>query len=362
MNASSRREAILTGVSYPLRASAALLSAILSLYSCATPAPVPGKACRTTAGIPGPEDFDVDTSFRPPRLLISSQDRRDHDPNGEFVKPGVIFQLSPARELVGTPQPLPFADRDGLPFHPHGIAFAVLGGVPLLYVINHAMFNHHLIEVFAVKPGELKLLRRLRSPLLISPNDLVALPNGDLYVTNDHGSTGNGFARQVEDVLARPWSSVVMYNAASSKWSVVADGIAFANGIAVSPSGDSLYVGSSRDRGIFVYKRTPSTGELSPRPDFIDLHSGADNLMWEKPGILDIAAHPSAIAFLGHMRSSENLSPSEIFRLNTESRVAERIYSNDGKQISGSSTGLVWNGMLIVGQVFEPFLLTCNAD
>ncbi len=364
MNVSSPRAAILTGAFLSPRSSSfpfcAVLLSVLLLTACKAPVYVAGKNCRPIPEMPGPEDFDIDPAAKPPRIFVSSQDRRDLDPNGEFVRQGRIFQLSVSRDTAPVPQPLPFADRDGLPFHPHGIAYAVLGGVPYLYVINHAMRRNHLIEVFAVKPTELKLIRRLRSPLLTSPNDLTVLPNGNIYVTNDHGTT-SGFTRFLEDLFARPWGNVVMFEASTNSWRIAAEKFAFPNGVAASPSGSRLYVASTRDRAVFTLPIAPN-GDLGSSQTLISLPAGPDNLLWEKPGILNVAAHTSVTAFYSHMQNRERPSPSEVFRIDVEKASADRIYSNDGSQISASSTALVTSGSLLIGQVFEPFLLNCQME
>ncbi|MCE9597744.1 MAG: SMP-30/gluconolactonase/LRE family protein [Spirochaetia bacterium] len=308
------------------------------------------------SGMPGPEDFDLDVLSRPARLIVSSQERRLLDPNGEFSEAGAIYQVPFTREATLPAQPLPIVERDGLPFHPHGIHLVVSGGITLLYVINHAMHASHSIEIFELRARDLRFLRRMRSPLLISPNDILALADGQFYVTNDHGETG--IRQTLENLFAFGWSNVVHYRA--GYWSVVADKIAFANGLALSDSGDTLYVAGTRDRGLFKYARNTLTGQLA-YSSFINLNSGPDNLMWEKSGLLNVAAHPDVLAFVSHMRDKQKPSPADVFRVNVLDGTVTRIYSNDGTQISAASTALVTGGRLFVSQVFEPAVLSCSA-
>lgn len=305
--------------------------------------------------MPGPEDFEPEPLPKPARIFVSSQNRRALDEAGEFAQGGTIFQLS--LEPGAVPEPMTLAERDALPFHPHGIAAVARAPFPLLYVINHPVHHSHVIEIFEVRMKELRFVRRLRSPLLISPNDLVALPDGHIYVTNDHG-TEQGVSRLLEDLLALRKSNVVRYDGVT--WRIAAENIAFANGIAVSQSGDRLFVGSSRDRGIYVYSRLAG-GALNDAPRFVDLNSGADNLMWETPEWLNVAAHPSALDFLAHARDSASPSPSEVFRVHAETLRVARVYRDPGTQISASSTALVMANRLLVSQVFEDFAISCDA-
>lgn len=343
----SRHQGILTGC--------LIVTLALNSWACSSIPPRPASGCTRVSGIPGPEDFEAEPGPGPARILVSSQNRRTLDEAGEFARQGAIYRV--AIDGSTPPDPLPITERDGLPFHPHGISIVMRAPFPLLYVINHPVHHSHAIEIFEIRTRELRFVRRLRSPLLISPNDLVALPNGHIYVTNDHG-TAPGLKRNLEDLLALKWSSVVMFD--GLYWRTVATDIAFANGIAASSSADRIFVASSRDRGLYIFARQPD-GQLSPSPVFLPLDSGADNLLWEKPDVLNVAGHPSPLAFLSHASDPESLSPSEVFRIPTDTLRPVRIYRDNGSQISASSTALVAGTRLIIAQVFEDFLLNCEA-
>ncbi|MBL8021529.1 MAG: hypothetical protein JNM27_17800, partial [Leptospirales bacterium] len=93
--------------------------------------------------MPGPEDFDIDLLARPARLIVSSQERRLTDPNGEFSEVGTIFQVPFTREAVQAPIPMPIVEREGVPFHPHGLHVVVSGGITLRYALNPATHASH---------------------------------------------------------------------------------------------------------------------------------------------------------------------------------------------------------------------------
>lgn len=321
--------------------------------TCSTIQTINNANCARISGIPGPEDFEPEPGPKPAKLFVSSQDRRSLSPSGEFDKPGAIF-LVPLDG--GAPERLSLTERDALPFHPHGLAVALRTPFPVLYVINHPVHHSHVIELFEIRGKELRFIRRLRSPLLVSPNDLIALSDGHIYVTNDHGTPG-GIARTLEDLFAQQKSNVVHFDGV--QWRHAASNISFANGIAASPDSRRIFVASSRDRGLFVFNRS-TDGQLTYHA-FAQLDIGADNLLWEKPGILNLAGHPSALAFLSHVRNPENISPSEVLRINAETLQAVKVFSDPGTLISASSTAQVIGGRLIISQVFEDFLLSCPA-
>lgn len=331
---------------------AAFVSACL--LSCQGFARLDLRDCKTIGDMPGPEDFEIDRADpKKPRLIVSSQERRKRDPNGEAMMPGQIFSVPLDTSI---PEILTLKNRDELPFHPHGISLIRQGTESTLYVINHMMSMNHVIEVFTLKEKELIFKTRIRHPLLIHPNDLVALPDGELYVTNDHGKTG--VAGFFEDLFAAGWSNVVHLR--KGNWEIAAEGMAFANGVQVNPKGDRLFVSGTRDGGIHVYPREAATGKIGERLDFWNLKSGVDNLLWEDEYHIVTTGHPDMLAFLGHLRSAESHSPSEIFRIQAVTGEFERIMANEGTLIDAASTAVIWNGRLYVSQVFDPEVVHCS--
>lgn len=310
-------------------------------------------------GVPGPEDFaldDVTYGGRRPRLIVSSQERRSTDPNGEFLEPGFIYSVPLSRNgEFETPERMSFVNRDDYPFHPHGLSL-VEGPEGLeLYVINHALKQSHSIEVFRVRRDELVFVRRLRSKLLVSPNDLVALPDGMLYISNDR--LGAGVSAALCDYFAFGCGNVVHYSPAENLWRVAATDISFANGVEVR--GDRLYVAGTMDQGIHVYQRDAFTGRVGAKTAFYDIGSGVDNLIWENDNQVLVAAHPDIFAFLDHVGDADNHSPSEVYRVDALTGRSQRIFADDGRLIDASATALMYAGRLFVTQVFDPELVSC---
>jgi len=212
------------------------------------------------------------------------------------------------------------------------------------------------IEVFDVD-GDRLVFRppRLTHALLDSPNDLVALPDGQIYVTNMGPS--RGITGLLSLLLGLRLGTVVHYK--DGQWHPVADGISYANGIAVSPAGDTLFVAGLRDQGIHVYPRNPGTGAIGARARFIPVGSGVDNLTWADARTLVVAAHPKLLALALHARDAARRAPSQIYRIDAATGASTLVYADDGATISAASTGLVWKDRLYMGQVFGRGIVAC---
>ena len=325
----------------------ALAIVVAALIGCGSLAPPSARDCHAVAWIPGPEDLELDTTdARGPRLLVSSFERRHDAGDGRIV-------AVPLRDRgFGEPRVLTLTGRDGRVFAPHGIALARTSAGPRLYVINHPAASEHAVEVFAVDGDRLVFERRLMSPLLVDPNDLVARDDGQIYVTNT-GASGLGGA--LGFVLGLRRGTVVHFR--NGTWQPAVADIGYANGIAIDPRGDVLYVAGFRDQAIHVFRRT---GAAWRREEPIHVGSGVDNLTWADDDTLIAAAHPSLSAFMRHWRDGARRAPTEVYRIDVRRRRApERIYTDQGAIVSAASTAILRNGWLYMGQVFDPQVVGC---
>jgi len=104
---------------------------------------------------------------------------------------GTIFEVS-LDPKTGWGSPMAWESQILPPdFRPHGISYTRIAGIPTLFVISHTYqdANPHVVEVFQKeKTLGWQHKKTLRHPSLTSPNDLYALPNGDVYVSNDRGT------------------------------------------------------------------------------------------------------------------------------------------------------------------------------
>lgn len=300
--------------------------------------------------MPGPEDIELDLSGPAARLIVSAVERRK-------AAQGAIFAIPVGQDgALGAPRALEVVGRDDTPFVPHGISL-VGEAKPRLYVINHIARDRHAVEVFRLDGERLAFVDRLTSPLLTTPNDLVTLADGQIYVTNT-GRT-SGIAGALALLLVRRLGSVVHHK--DGRWTEVATGIAFANGIALAPDGGALYVAGTRDKALYVFRRDPRTGTLGAESRTIVIGSGVDNLTWTDGNTLVLAAHPSLFPFVLHASGVRQRSPSEVYRVDVSgARAPELVFADDGTRVSAASTAILWRDRLYMGQVFSPGVIACS--
>ncbi len=297
----------------------------------------------------GTEDIAVDPDRQ--HVFVSAADRRSEDP-----QPGGIylidFSAAPDRrraERVSNDAP---AD-----FHPHGISlWTGEDGAQRLFVINHPRSGGHTVEIFDVGgAGMLTHAETIRHDALLSPNDLVAVGPRAFYASNDRRFAG-GLGAVLETYLALPLTSVSYFDGESG--SLVAEGLVFANGVAVSPGGRTLYVAEAMGRRVSVFDRAPQSGELT-RQDRLAVDTMPDNIELDAQGRLLIGAHPRALDFLAHVGDANAISPSHVIRLDPASGDVETLFYDDTGLINAASVGAYVGDTLVIGAVFEGHVLAC---
>jgi hypothetical protein len=368
-----------------------LLLGILLLAACrgepVTSASVRQSPCRMVLRVAGPEDFAVDRSASPPRLLVSSRNLR----SGRSGPPDGIYSVPlDAHPAPTPPRPLPLVGRDDCSFHPHGVSLTREAGGSrrsLLYVVNHHEAEDAApsrgcfrqtggsplrerpvasIEVFRVEPKRLVFVQRLADPeILTNGNDLVALPNGEVWVTNPPPGQ---LALLRERLTGEPASKVMRFTCpkgetlpCSGTWQVALRLRGYANGIAhrTRPGGpEVLYVASTMGKAVHVFEI--GQGGLVERPA-IPLATHPDNLEWDQgERSLLVAAHPNLRRFLQHAISPRVSAPSEVWRVSvTTGGPPELLFEDGGGLVSAVSTGACADGGLFLGQVFGAGVFRC---
>ena len=242
----------------------------------------------------------------------------------------------------------------GLILHPHGVDLVrARDGSLQLYVISHPHLGKGAEAViqYRLERDHLVFQRRYSGSHLVSPNDLAVRSDGSFYVCNDSSARGG----ILELILGLRRSTVVYYDGLGG-WSVAAERLAMANSAAID--GDTLYVSATRANRVYAYS-TAAGGRLTDRRVLARI-KGPDNLVLEASELL-VAAHRNSLAFMAHVRNPGRRSPSTVYAIDTQSGAATVLFADDGARISAASTGLRHEGVLYLGQVFEPFLLRCAA-
>lgn len=311
--------------------------------------------CVAVDAPPGPEDLVMlpDGSA----AIVSAQDRRDRSAPGALwyydlrQQPGRFTRL----ETPG-----------GFPFHPHGIALHQAGdGQIHLQVINHRSEDRHTVEIFTLHSGESAPLLRHRgsvaSGLFVHPNGIAAAGPEAFYVTNDRGS-GPRWMHMVENLLQLSRSNVVYHDGRGAR--IVAEDIAFANGVELSADGNTLLVGSTLWRMMLAYTRDPRSGALV-RSGSLALPGGVDNIHRDAAGDLWVAVHVNSFAFIGHAMNADKQAPSQVLRLDRDGRGSTRVqeaFGDPGDLLSAASAAVHHAGRVLIGAVFDSRILDCRID
>ena len=318
-----------------------------------TPTVVGTQGCVKLGELPGPEDMERDPATG--LVFIASAQRR----GGKGFRPreGAVYVYRPGQE--GPPRRLEVEGRSDLRLHGLGL-LAPQAGPHKLFLVNH-LPDGEAVEIVRLEAGDPPRLvheRTVRDPLFVSLNDVAPIGGDAFYVTNDH-RRGPGAGHVLEDFALLSQASVVVHDGKGAR--TVAAGLRYANGLLADPAASRLYVAETSARRLRVYQRRPDLGL-----DLIATHglgTAPDNLTLGQDGALYVAAHPRTIDFLRHAKDGAHRSPSQVLRLRLDERGAlvERaeIYGDTGDPISGSSVALPIEGALLIGGVFDPFLLRC---
>ena len=309
-------------------------------------------ACTPITGLVGAEDITVHPGTGV--AYISATDRRAvgaGEPGRGAIYAYDLKAASPRlRNLT------PTADAD---FRPHGISlYRGDDGREVLYAINHAG-NRHGIEIYDLVDVKLAHRATLSDPLLLAPNDLLAVGHDRLYVTNDHANPA-GLGRALEEYLGLALSTVVYYD--GERFAEAASDIPYANGINVSPDGATLYVASTTGGSVFVFGIDAASGALEERGE-IEVGSGVDNIEIDAAGDLWIGAHPKLLSFVQHAADASQLSPSQVIRVrapDSADPVVEEVFLSLGGDLSGASVGAVYRDRLLIGAALDDHILDCR--
>ncbi|HEX7776929.1 MAG TPA: SMP-30/gluconolactonase/LRE family protein [Parvibaculum sp.] len=313
--------------------------------------------CQTVASPPGPEDIAIDRERG--IAFVSATDRRAVMRGDKGVRGG-IYAIDLNGPVSGWAL-RPVTANEPADFRPHGISLYIgADGKRRLFAVNHPASGGQAIEIFDVGAGGLLThVKTVSDPLLISPNDVVAVGPESFYATNDHG-TASPRGQTLDDLLLWRNANIVYFDGATMR--VAGDRLSFANGINVSADGKTVYVSETLGAALHVYKRDVATGALTPS-DYIRLGTGLDNIDVEPDGALLIAAHPHLMALLAAGKDPKALSPSQVVRVEFDAKGGGRagtIYLNMGGQISGSSVAAGFGDKMLIGNVFDPKILVCT--
>jgi arylesterase/paraoxonase len=321
---------------------------------------VPGFAgsCTAIPSASGPEDIAIDETSG--FAFVSAMDRRARAAGKPSPSDGLyaLALNAPAHlvRLAGTP-----AD-----FHPHGISLVrTADGALTLMAINHRADGSHSVDSFdvAVKDGAVRLTEvgSIQSGQLVSPNAIAALDRNRFYITNDHTSV-TAFGRMLDDMLVIPRANVLFFD--GTVFFVVAKGLAFPSGAALSPDGRHLYITEAYNRRLTTYARSPVSG-ATEAVGTLAIPSNLDNLRFDAAGHLWVGSHPKALAMAAWRSDPSKPAPSQIFKVTLAGGIPQNavaVYTNPGGEIGGSSVAAVTGKRMLIGSPFDTKILDCRMD
>jgi len=301
--------------------------------------------CDTVSGLAGPEDLVVDPLSG--LVFVSSLDRRSKTARGGIYRVDPLDPLSDRGwrdATAGEPEA----------FRPAGLDFFGADQGQRLFVVNEA---GPAIEIYeADANGALSHLKTVSEKRLTSPNNIAAVSADTFYVTNDVTAGRHTWLGAIQFLTRSKQGQVLMYR--DGVWSVAADGLQFANGVALSADQETLYVSESAGKQVRIFDRDPETGALTPQ-SVVKLPIAPDNLSLDADGSLWIAGMPKPLALPGHERNPGYLAPSEVMRLAPDGSI-DRVYADDGSELSASSTAAHVADKLMVGAIYDSKFLLCE--
>lgn len=295
----------------------------------------------------GPEDIVLDIQNGTTRILASCNERVKNKPPFSEI---VALNLETNQRTLLTRKSEPAF----LKFNPHGFYLQIVNGKKLLYIVNHYKDDSKInsILVYELNGDEMTFKKEVRSDLMLSPNEVCALPNGSFYFTNDMGSDDLIY----EQLFNKSGGSVV-YCDTDGNCRYAEEKLAFPNGLEYK--NQQLFLATTRNYGLFQYDILDD-GTLTNKTKISSIN-GMDNIRWNNEN-LTVSVHPDEIAFVKHSTDEKFHSPSWTYLIDIQNKTAKLLYKNGGYDISGGSTSIEVNGYLYISQVYGNYLLKVKLE
>jgi hypothetical protein len=242
-------------------------------------------------------------------------------------------------------------DLNPLKFRPHGIDVGLRpDGRVELYVVNHG--GNESVEVFDVDLDEsrpaLKWIGGVRLPGTAVGNDVAAVDDG--FVVSTTGDPDGRTEVSVEEAMAGADTGGVLEWSPAQGWATLpGTQINTANGVAVSPDGQWLYIGGWNSRCLRKVRRGSDDADATT----VSLDIMVDNLTWSASGMLLAAGTygTSMQDFLaGHFSANPRLGiPSRVISIDPDTLETERLVDYGPDTFGAATTALqvgreIWVG------------------
>ncbi|UAB77663.1 SMP-30/gluconolactonase/LRE family protein [Erythrobacter sp. SCSIO 43205] len=316
---------------------------------------------------PGAEDiqYDPETGL----AFISAENRRVIDHNNPAPGMGTaegngIYVLDVSVPLDQLGQATRVSPEGWEDFRPHGL-YLWSGtddagtAMKRLFVVNHkSMARENIeqnIEIFDVgEGGMLTHLESVSFPEMYSPNDVVAVGPRQFYATNDVVNH-EGLALYAEVLLSLPISTAVYFDGKEGRTAV--EGLAFGNGINISPDGKSVYIAEWTDREIGFYDRLEDNSLVLRAAH--SMPAGVDNLDVDPQGNIWFGGLSRLFDFIESMEDPAKTVDSIAVKVNPETGAYQTVFQAFNGEINSASAAAVAGDKLLIATVNDAHILAC---
>jgi arylesterase / paraoxonase len=307
-----------------------------------------------------PEDIEIDAEGG--MALISSSDRRAAM-RGETTQGGIYgYSL-----LAKNPEPVNLTADFKKEFHPHGISLYLdPSGRRYLFVVNMGHDAHFFdagkknrVEIFEYAGGRLLHRETVSGDILQTPNDILGVGPRQFYFTNDHGAR-SPLGKKLETYLQLALSNIVYYDGRG--FTVAAGDLVYANGLAMTGDGKTLYATSTVGKLLRVYDRDAASGRLRKIRD-VPLDTGVDNINVDREGRIWAGCMPKLLSFVSYTKDPSKLAPSQVLTITGGAKggyAIREVYLDNGEGISGCSSAAGLGNRMLVGASYDDHFLDCT--
>lgn len=223
-----------------------------------------------------------------------------------------------------------------------------------LFVVNLAGPEIVLFDV--AEDGQLTVGERFADPRLVSPNDVVATGPRSFYVTNDTASGRQSVKGKADFLLGLRTGTIMHYD--GNSWSIMDDGLAFPNGLALTEDGTKLHVAEMRARRLVHYERDPRADTIR-RQGATALDNFPNNLSVTPEGDVLVGTLPQPLETSAYGEGLRDLAASEVVAV-TDGQ-ARTLYRDTGEAISAVTMAAQLGPKLLIGSRAADRFLMCDA-
>ena len=249
--------------------------------------------------------------------------------------------------------------------HPHGIGLYDDADAHRLAVVNRHSDTRDAsaatLLLFDVGRDGLTFVAEIDDPLACRANDIALTEAATAFFTYDQGSCG-ALGVWMERIFNPSRSGLrrVNFDEPSSRPETLVNGLAFANGVAVTPDRRSILVSASRDRVLRSYDVSGATDVWSAPEIILGYDGGPDNVSVSDDGRIITAVHPAPFALFLHMNDWGPLPESRVVIAQSDGS-NPLVVEGTQEQLPGAATSAVKIGdTLVVSSAWDSGLGICR--